>query len=138
MAGAAAIAVADTVLFGKYRFLLLLAVAALQKTTSISFPLPFLLGLTLGLGNAVAFAVLPLLEEVEPAASSVLIPLVSFILIGCIAQLSWGVRLQADELAQTNLALRLLRDCTNQLDCQGSPLMAEGSAAAFFPITKHL
>lgn len=112
-------------LVGLIQFLLLLAVAALRSSTvSASFPLPFLLGLTLGLGNAVAVAFLPLVLNEEMDTTSVLVPLVSFILMGCIAQLSWGFRPQTDESEQTSLALRLLRDCAAEFQHQTSP--AEG------------
>lgn len=117
------------ILVGLIQFLLLLAVAALRSSTvSASFPLPFLLGLTLGLGNAVAVAFLPLVlnEEMdrEDVTTSVLVPLVSFVIMGCIAQLSWGFRPQADESEQTSLALRLLRECAQEFQDQTSP--AEG------------
>lgn len=112
-------------LVGLIQFLLLLAVAALRSSTvSASVPLPFLLGLTLGLGNAVAVAFLPLVLNEEMDTTSVLVPLVSFILMGCIAQLSWGFRPQTDESEQTSLALRLLRDCAAEFQHQTSP--AEG------------
>lgn len=110
---------------GLIQFLLLLAVAALRSSTvSASFPLPFLLGLTLGLGNMVAVAFLPLVLNEEMDTTSILVPLVSFILMGCIAQLSWGFRPQADESEQTSLALRLLRHCVAEFQESESP--AEG------------
>lgn len=110
-------------LAGLIQFLLLLGVAAL-RSFSASFPLPFLLSLTIGLGNAVACVFLPLIaqEELnhEDAITGVLVPLVNFVLVGCIAQLSWGFRFEADESDQTALALRLLRDCTKQFDSLGA------------------
>eukprot|EP00913_Durusdinium_trenchii_P013779 g12938.t1 len=94
---------------GLIQYFLLLWVWAL-RTPSTSFPLPFLLGVVIGLGNAAAVVFLPLVvEEIDEGIfSSMLMSAVCFVFVGGIAQLSWGLHTSF----QNTEALRLLREYT--------------------------